>query len=284
MRKDTSKTWQLRREAGRVRGLSQFVFAVDDSEVEIRGVRHTILAAIGFNDPTTAIDEMGRLRADLGVAADFEFKWNRQFENPDHRRVVSDGFQNILAESIGLVTITEGTDRQHAAELLAVQIADLVEEPVLPIVIFDEGIIRDAAAFRRFLLEARNDAIRRLQVATARSFANDLVQCADLFAGFHNLKIRLALGDARDRQIQFDDGRGEMEMPLSMMLEMAFRYALWGPEIIEVDPEWDYENGPPPGRYKEPAGFGLRIHSSLDAETQSLLYDEVGLAYTGCWS
>ena len=284
MRKDMSRAWEIRREAGRVRGLSHFVLAVDDSEVEIRGVRHTILAAVGFKDPVTAIDEIGHLRASLGVAADFEFKWNRRFDDPAHRRIVSDGFQKILSESIGLVMITEGTDRQDAAEHLAVQIADLVEDPVLAVVVFDEGIIRDATGFRRFLLGAGSDTLRRIQVATARSLANDLVQCTDLFAGFHNLKIRIALGDTPDRAIQFDDGRGDMEMPLSMMLEMAFRYALWGPEIIEVDPEWNYENGPPPGRYKEAAGFGLRIHSSLDAEIQSMLYDEVGLAYTGCWS
>jgi hypothetical protein len=266
-----------------LRDVSNIVFAVDDSEVIINDVRHTILAAVSFNDPTAAVDRMAALRETLGVAPDFEFKWNQRVGDATNRHTISDAFQGILSESIGLLTIAEGTDRQQAAELLTAQIADLIDGSILPFVIFDEGIVRDEVSFRRHLL-AGSSTLRRTQVSSARSFANDLVQCADLFAGFHNLKVRIAIGQTTDRLIQFDDGRGEDEMPLSALLEMAFRYSLWGPETFEVDPEWNYENGPPPGRYKEAEGYGLRIHSSIDREVRAMLYDEVGRAYTGCWS
>jgi len=91
---------------------------------------------------------------------------------------------------------------------------------------FDEAIIRDERRFRQYLVASPRGAVRRTQFSVARSFAHDLVQCADLFAGFQNLKIRIALGEGKNRVVpgDFEDD----EISLADLFEVSFRYVLWG--------------------------------------------------------
>ena len=188
MRKDTRYKWS-REEVPRLRDEAFSFFAVDDSEVMIDHSRHTILAALSFREPAEAVDRMAKLRAELALEPDFEFKWNQQGLARDQRDRVADEMRQILCDSFGLLVVSEGTDRQKAAELLAVQIGDLIDGEIVPFVIFDEGIIRDQRSFRRFLTTSGDSSLQRMQFSSARSFAHDLVQCADVFAGFQNLKI-----------------------------------------------------------------------------------------------
>lgn len=281
MRKDRRYQWR-RRETPRLRGVAAVTFAVDDSEVMIKGSRHLLLAAVAFHEPTSAVDAMARLRREVNVADDFEFKWNQKELPADAREKVADELRQVIGGAFGVVTLIEGTDRQRAAELLCEQIGELIEGDVLLSVVFDEAILRDERSFRRYLLASQQDAVRRIQFSVARSFAHDLVQCADLFAGFQNLKIRIALGEGKNRTVpgDFDDD----EISLADLFEVSFRYVLWGQVVTKIDPEWISDDAPPPDWiFKETEGLGFRIHSSLDDETKELLYDEVGRPYFGCW-
>jgi hypothetical protein len=257
-------------------------FAVDDSEVMIGGSRHLLLAAISFHEPASSVDAMRRLRREVNVSPDFEFKWNQQELSAEAREKIADELRQVVGGAFGVVTLVEGTDRQRAAELLCEQIADLIEGDVVPCIVFDEAIIRDERRFRQYLVASPRDAVRRTQFSVARSFAHDLVQCADLFAGFQNLKIRIALGEGKNRVVPGDCE--DDEISLADLFEVSFRYVLWGQVVTKIDPEWTNGDAPPPDWiFKETAGLGLRIHSSIPDQTKELLYDEVGRPYFGCW-
>lgn len=279
MRERDSREWE-RTPVQRLAGVPHVFFAVDDSDIVISGVRHTLLCGVNFLDAGAAADRLRALRLQLQLPEDFEFKWNRTAGSPETRDTIAQAFREVAFDVVTVLTIREGTDRQGAATLLAEQIADLIEECVVPIVVFDEGIIQDERAFRRALLSSEREPLRRMQVSSARSFANDFVQCADIFAGFYNLATRLALGETKDRIVRFEpDG---FEWPLSELLEGSLSRALWGQDVIEIDRTWDYTTGPPPARYREAEGLGLRIHSSVDPDVMSRLYDSVGRPYMGC--
>jgi|ERR1051325_1112121 hypothetical protein len=279
MKRDTAFEW-LNHEIPRLTDGPAF-FAVDDSEVLISGMPHTLLAALSFDEPAKIVDKLAELRANLDLGMEFEFKWNQRGLASDVRAKIAVELRAALWNSFGLLTIVEGQDRQRAAGYLAEQIADLVEGDVVPFVTFDENIVRDHRAFRSFLLESGRQPMQRMQFSTARSFAHDLVQCADVFAGFQNLSIRVVLGDAKDRLVP-GDFEGE-ELSLSFLLEASFRYVLWGRNTVKVDPDWTSEEAPPPDwLYKETEGLGLRIHSTMPAETERLLYDNLGRPYMGC--
>src|SRR5207249_3361898 len=156
-------------------------------------------SGVRFRDMPAAVDRLARLRADLGFPADFEFKWNQRIRDAGVRDAIADAFRELAHDSTCVVTLLEGSDRQRAATLLAEQVADLIGGWTVASLVFDEGIIRDEGNFRRTLLESGKEAMRRMQFSSARSFASEAVQCADIFAGFYNLKTRLALGTAAIR-------------------------------------------------------------------------------------
>lgn len=279
MRDRDARQWD-RSPVVRITGVPHVLFAVDDSDVEIAGASHTLLCGVSLRDAAAVVERLRSLRHELELPADFEFKWNRRVGSPETRDAMAQAFRLVAWDALTVVTIMEGRDRQRAAMLLAEQLADLIEGSIMPIVVFDEGIISDEAEFRRALVTSLREPLRLMQVSSARSLANDFVQCADVFAGFYNLKVRLALGSVKDRVIRFEpDG---FEWTLSQLLEGSFSSALWGQDVVEIDPEWDYTNGQPPGQYREAEGLGLRIYSSVDPELLAVLYDTVGRPYTGC--
>jgi len=157
-------------------------WAIDDSEVLISDSPHTIIGALSFDDPGIPIAEMANLRRTLRLSDDFEFKWNSKIRDPQQREIVSSVFLRILTQSVGLVTIVEGRDKQRAAQLLVRQICDFHDSATIPLLIFDENIVIDKRRFRRHLLDSDDERVRSALFVDTRSDLNDLVQCADLFA------------------------------------------------------------------------------------------------------
>lgn len=257
----------------------ELLWAVDDSELMIEGKPHTLLGAVSFHRPWAVLQGMHDLRRYLKLPDDFEFKWNSKIDSPEARKVVSDTFLRILSPSVGVLTVAEGRDHQKAAELLARQIVDFQEPNMVPMVLMDTGILKKPVAFRQFLNRSSDEQLRFLQFATVNSSLNDLVQCADLFAGFLALKVKLAVAMVKDPTITDDEG----ELPLSSVIEFSLRYVIWGARD-EVPFNWDAETESPPPEFwmKRSKGLGLRIHSSVSEHVLEKIYLEAGSFYMGC--
>jgi len=93
------------------------LFAIDDSEIEIDGRPHTILAALGIRDLSAIESALITLKSQFGLVAADEVKWNGMKPMPQQdREALSDELMNLLHKSIPLITISEGRDKQLAAE------------------------------------------------------------------------------------------------------------------------------------------------------------------------
>ncbi len=255
------------------------LWAVDDSELTIEGKAHTLLGAVSFSHPWPVCNGMAELRNHLNLPDDFEFKWNSRIARPADREKVSEMFLRILARSVGVVTVVEGRDHQKGAELLAQQIADFQQPRTASLALMDNGIVKKPFEFRRFLNQSTDDNLRYFQFASVDSSLNDLIQCADIFAGFLALKIKLALNIVKDRTITDDEG----ELSLSSVIEFSLRYVIWGARN-EVAFDWDNQTESPPPEFwiKYAKGFGLRIHSSVSEHVLERVYSQAGTFYMGC--
>lgn len=73
-----------------------FTWAIDDSDVLISEIPHTLLAAVSFADPLRTVRAMAELRRDLNLPANFEFKWNGRLDDAHSRHKVSEGFRSLF--------------------------------------------------------------------------------------------------------------------------------------------------------------------------------------------
>src|SRR4029077_19544698 len=111
---------------------------------------------------------------------------------------------------------TEGTDRQVALEHLTIQLDEFLQycskyftEPTAIRVTCDNGIIHTSSAYERFLKQGTRSRFALIDFESVGSESNDLVQLADICAGFSRLLIDLALGRPNRRFLlleKFDDG------------------------------------------------------------------------------
>ena len=134
------------------------IFGIDDSEIEIEGRPHTLLAAMGVRNPERLESALAILKRDFGLKACDEVKWNGMPSLPKKaREELSQELMVLLHDSAPLVVITEGRDKNQAAQASARQIADFLaacsslarDEPVD--LLFDESIIDNPIEFRRYL-------------------------------------------------------------------------------------------------------------------------------------
>src|SRR4051812_45913282 len=99
------------------------IFGIDDSEIVIDGRPHTILAALGVKDTTALESALTSLKQEFGLDPTDEVKWNGMKPMPKlQRERLSQDLMVILHDGVPLVIISEGRDKQIAAERLAVQI------------------------------------------------------------------------------------------------------------------------------------------------------------------
>jgi hypothetical protein len=131
----------------------ELVFAFDDSEIVIEGIPHTIIGGIGANDPKAIDRALSHLKSQFGMPPSAEVKWNGMNLDQRDREALSQELLSLLNEATTLVTISEGVNRQIAAEHITRQLADylvshpyrLEGDPSLSM-IFDEGIISNPSS------------------------------------------------------------------------------------------------------------------------------------------
>lgn len=264
------------------------LFAIDDSDIQIEQRPHTILAAIGVRDSSAVEPALDRLKAQFGLLPADEVKWNGMKPMPRQKReALSRELVALLHKSVALVVINEGRNKQAAAERLAVQIADCVRgarllssaDPFVELA-FDEGILDDERRYSQYLHTLAPSPVASGSVATHCSHESAAVQLADVLAGLNRLATDIALGRAnKDLSVQDDVSGREIEIDLLSYISLGLRWAMWGsvppppdPDNVTFDRAWPF---------KQVGGYGLRIHSTISAETLEKIYGS-RVVYIGC--
>lgn len=261
------------------------VFGIDDSEIEICGSPHTILAAVGIEEVAELERALSLVKAQFGLSPRDEVKWNGMKPVPQHaREALSQELLVLLHQSTPLVNITEGRNKDVAAQNLAVQIADCMtasgSRKHIEFV-FDQSIISSISAFKGFL-ESLPFPVSLAPVTCAHSHESAVIQLADVFAGFNRLATDIAIGRRSKTITIFRDGSSEdNEIDLLSYICIALRWPLWGvvpPPPDPANPVFD-ETWP----FKHIGGYGLRIHSGIDQAIIQHIYDS-RIVYAGCLS
>ena len=266
------------------------LFGIDDSEIQIQGRQHTILAAIGVREPTSVDSALSKLKVEFGLTPSSEVKWNGMKPMPRKmREALSQKLMILLHDAVPLVVISEGRNKQLAAEYAGKQISEFlgrhpyslgVNETVELIV--DEGIIADEAAYSKYLRALSPSPVASAAFASAHSHENAVIQLADVLAGFNRLSTDIALGRANKDLLIRDDQRGrDIEIDLLSYISIALRWAMWG----EVPPPPDPGNVTFDGKwpFKHIGGYGFRIYSTVSQETIDEIYKS-RIVYMGCMS
>jgi hypothetical protein len=270
-----------------VTGGQGVIFGIDDSEIDIDGRPHTLLAAMGVRDPQKLESALATLKREFGLMPNDEVKWNGMPPLTQKiREELSQELMILLHESIPLIVIVEGRDKNHAAQESARQIADFVatcpslNSHELIHLLFDESIIDNVSEFKRYLRTLYPSPIAAAEVESVRSHEYGILQIADVLAGFSRLATEIALG-RKDKEITiWDDGAGS-DIPINLLryISVGLRWATWGvvppppdPTNVTFDATWPF---------KSVAGFGLRIHSSISPGTVERIY-ESRRVYMGC--
>ncbi len=248
-------------------------FYADESWVEIEGKRHLLLGAIAPEDPRRMTLDVVALKTEAGLQPLDELKWSMGGDTTQAQRVqLSQGVLDILSgQCTGFVSLVEGTDKQHATELLCRQIADYCNEEKVPVFVVyaDEGLVPRRLELRQLLGQVGGNA-RCAGLQSVVSADEQLIQCCDVFAGLYRQVIRHELeGISKPIQV-FDESAGEaIEFTVSEYTLVATRFLLWGKCPDPLQP------------YKNCMGLGLRVHSSLSNTAMSKL-ERLAVSYLGC--
>jgi hypothetical protein len=212
-------------------------FGVDDSEIEIEGRPHTILAAVGFHCPQKVETALNGLKLQFGLTPADEVKWNGMKPMPTlGREALSQELMVQLQESVPLVSISEGRDKQHTAQHLAAQIKDFISRHPYALerkeevdLAFDDGILRDGLAYSRFLQSLSPSPIASANSISVGSHESAVIQLADVLAGFNRLATEISLGRENKQILVRDEAlQGDIPVDLLSYISIALRWEMWG--------------------------------------------------------
>jgi len=240
---------------------------------------------VSFERPDQTKEEIRAIKKRFGLQCGEEIKWNGiRLTNQQQREALSSDLLEILSQSKLLITLSEGRDRQVALEYLTIQLDDFLtdvgRDTAEPVVLTcDDGIIRDPVAYRSFLEQARRPRLLPMCFESVDSKSNELIQCADVCAGFSRLLVDLALGRP-DRKVLLLESTHEVELDLRHLVLFSLRYSMWGKvqairDVGIIEPCREYP-------FLHTAGYGLRIHSTLAEALISRIYEHSGVVYIGC--
>jgi hypothetical protein len=264
------------------------VFGIDDSEIQIDGRPHTILAAIGVRDPSGIESALDTLKVDFGLSPTDEVKWNGMRLIPQRtREALSQELMVLLHKSVPLVVIHEGRDKQLAAERTAEQIVEFLKRHPYSLgegeaveLIFDEGIIEDQEKYARRLQSLFPSPTTLAGARSVHSHDSVVIQLADVLAGFNRLATDIALGRSNKEILIQDDGLGrDIRIDLLNYISLSLRWAMWGevppppdPNNVTFDATWPF---------KQVGGYGFRVHSGISQQTIERIYHS-RVVYMGC--
>lgn len=259
------------------------LFAIDDSEIQIEERPHTILAALGVQSLSVLEPALNTVKQQFGLLPTDEVKWNGMKSMPQlAREALSQELMTLLRQSVPLILISEGRNKQIAAEQVAVQIADFVGRPQSEVRVegpveltFDEGIVDDELRHSEHLQTLSPSPVASASVTSVCSHRSPAIQLADVLAGFNRLATDIALGRA-NKQLRLPD---DVNIDLLSYISLGLRWEMWGEVPPPPDPGNVIFDGNWP--FKNVGGYGLRIHSSVSAKTIEKIYDSRAV-YMGC--
>jgi hypothetical protein len=264
------------------------LFGIDDSEIEIEGCPHTILAAVGIRSPSKVEKSLNELKQQFGLAPSDEVKWNGMKPMPKlMREALSQELMVHLQRSIPLVSVNQGRDKQTTAQQLAIQIRDYINRHPYSleagegvVLVFDNGIISDGLRYSQFLKSLSPSQVASASWVSAGSHEYAAIQLADVLAGFNRLATEIALG-RENKQIMVRDDAFQHDIPIDLLgyISIALRWEMWGEVPPPPDPDNITFGGTWP--FKHVGGFGLRIHSDTSPETVEEIYRS-RVVYMGC--
>jgi hypothetical protein len=193
----------------------------------------------------------------------------------------------LLHESIPLIVINEGRDKQQAAERSTAQIVDFIRLHPYALaqgecvkLMFDEGIIENEIRYQQTLRDSTEPSIASAKFVSVRSHENAVIQLADVLAGFNRLATELSLGRKNKQLLLREDQSSEnIQIDLLSYISISLRWVMWGevpappnPENITPDSYWPF---------KHVGGFSFRLHSTIEPQTIAHIY-ESRVVYMGC--
>jgi len=264
------------------------VFGIDDSEIEISGQPHILLAGVGVRMVGPVETALAKVKHEFGLSATEEVKWNGMRPLPRKaREELSQELMILLRQCVSLVSINEGRDKQAAAVRSVGQIADFIKADTSSIapgeaveLLFDEGIIDDLAYFKRQLHVLSPSPVTSAAISSVRSHESALIQLADILAGFNRLATEVVLGGANKQILVWDDVF-DSDIPIDLLsyITIGLREGMCGEVPAPPDPHNFVFDATWPFRYV--GGYGLRIHSSISPKIIRTIYKSRRV-YVGC--
>jgi hypothetical protein len=216
------------------------LFGIDDSEIVVEGRPHTIRAAFGCRSSAkveTVETALEALKMQFGLTPADEVKWNGMKPMPKlAREALSQELMLRLQESVPLISINEGRDKQHTAEQLACQISACLGANPYSLrlgetieLVFDEHILGDLPDYSRFLQSLSPSPVASAMVVCNQSNQSAAIQLADVLAGFNRLATEIALGRENKQILVPDDALdGDVAIDLLSYISLALRWEMWG--------------------------------------------------------
>lgn len=254
------------------------VFAVDDTEISIQGRPHTVLAGLVFLDPDRAVQAVVDLKQHYKISG--ELKWSGMDElDADAKKVVGRDILSIVQLNIGVIVICEGRDKPKCAELLLIRLSEYLSDHAGHVdIVFDDGILPNRISPN--VMQLLTAGQRTVSIGSVNSAENELVQLADVYAGFHKIAADIALG----RNAPVVELENYEEMTLGEYVYFKLRYSLWDKIDGDFASEDEMFKAMDELRYpfKCARGMGLTIHSTVPDALVDRLYDALGRHWMGC--
>ncbi len=249
-------------------------FVVDETHLRIEGKEHCLLACLGFSAPHEVSAGVVDAKFEIGLRWQYEIKWGKRDLAEDDRRVLTERlFELIGTARCALVVLHEGRDKQSAASDLVSRIIEFCSEKGIGAfsIVFDRNLVRDAKPL--WALCSGSELIC-LGIQEHESEYDQLVQLADLFAGFCGYSIRQTLNDGPSGKMAFwiegdEDIDGlAFDLPLKdwFFLQAMGLFPRATEESVDGDDTWVEHNA---------WGSGFLVKSSMSHVAQSALYREV---------
>lgn len=246
---------------------------VDDSSYVLEGIPHTLLGGISFNDEQEALLAVLEIKQRLGISPQHEIKWNSKSFSQEQRHFITEHMLPVLSKTQGFLIISEHGKHTAALEL-ATQLSDFCQDKQLSgfVFRFDNNIIQNSTEFDRHAYSLQPPCVGWNNIDSAH---DQLMQCADLFVGFHKLRMDFGLERVdRNKMIELDaynDGvRGEFE--LEWYVRLSLRHSLWGHLEGPLDET----------KFKKNLGFGVRVFSKVSKATMEKALTYLDHDYLGC--
>ena len=253
-------------------------FFCDESFLTLENNKHILIGIVAVKNENELLSYFVNLKRKLKLSFFEEIKWNADNFPSEQRKKITNEFLSIVYDWTGILILV---DRNQMYKEIFIKVIKQIEKyfkeqkSLYYTLNIDQGFLNISKSIFLNLVsnKFRNKCI---QFNIADSSTNQLIQCTDLFTGFHSrLLSDIDLNTDKVIKLSSNSGYGmPVEAEYSWMVKMAFRYNIWGEEKSFVDE---------PELIKNSFGKGFKI---LESNISSELYNKIqkffSRIYMGC--